>query len=150
MHEAAKEGKLGLVCADHLDAWRELLQGRMRDIRNEWDGVPVASSASDSEPLAPPPAKKRVGTLKLHNATTTQHHRVGSGLSGAAPAVHAGLVMDLGINLLTRDAEPRVPTADNGQSGKWILDPFAVHPVSTFIANLSYRTDPYVTGCFES
>jgi hypothetical protein len=58
--------------------------------------------------------------------------------------------MDLGINLLTRDAEPRVPTADNGQSGKWILDPFAVHPVSTFIANLSYRTDPYVTGCFES
>ena len=92
MHEAAKEDKLGLVCADHLDAWRELLQGRMRDIRNEWDGVPVASSASDSEPLAPPPAKKRVGTLKLHNATTTQHHRVGSGLSGAAPAVHVGLV----------------------------------------------------------
>ena len=136
MHEAAKEDKLGLVCADHLDAWRELLQGRMRDIRNEWDGVPVASSASDSEPLAPPPAKKRVGTLKLHNTTTTQQHRGGSSLSGAAAPVHAGLEIDLGINLPTRDAEPRLPTGDHGQSGKWLHDPFACHPVSTFIANL--------------
>ena len=136
MHEAVKEGKLGLVCADHLDAWRELLQGRMRDIRNEWDGVPVDGSGSDSEPIAPPAAKKRVGTLKLHNATTTQHHRGGSSLSGAAAPVHAGLVIDLGINLPTRDAEPRLPTGDNGQSGKWLLDPFACHPVSTFIANL--------------
>ena len=136
MHEAVKEGKLGLVCADHLDAWRELLQERMHEIRNEWDGVPTPSSAEDSEPPAPPPAKKRAGTPKLQGAATTQHHRVGSSLSGAAPPVHAGLVMDLGINLLTRDAEPRVPTGDNGQSGKWILGPFAVHPVSTFIANL--------------
>ena len=108
----------------------------MRDIRNEWDGVPVASSGSDSEPVAPPPAKKRVGTLKLHNTTTTQQHRGGSSLSGAAAPVHADVVIDLGINLPTRDAEPRLPTGDNGQSGKWILDPFAVHPVSTFIANL--------------
>ena len=136
MHEAVKEGKLGLVCADHLDAWRELLQGRMHEIRNEWDGVPTPSSAEDSEPPAPRPAKKRAGTPKLQDATTTQHHRVGSGLSGAAPAVHAGLVIDLGINLPTRDAEPRLPTGDNGQSGKWLLDPFACHPVSTFIANL--------------
>jgi len=136
MHEAVKEGKLGLVCADHLDAWRELLQGRMHEIRNEWDGVPVASSAEDSEPPAPPPAKKRAGTPKLQDATTTQHHRGGSSLSGAAAPVHAGLEIDLGINLPTRDAEPRLPTGDHGQSGKWLLDPFACHPVSTFIANL--------------
>jgi hypothetical protein len=136
MFQAAQEEKLGLVCAEHLDAWRELLQGRMRDIRNEWDGVPVDGSGSDSEPIAPPAAKKRVGTLKLHNATTTQHHRGGSSLSGAAAPVHAGLEIDLGINLPTRDAEPRLPTGDHGQSGKWLLDPFACHPVSTFIANL--------------
>ena len=137
MFQAAQEEKLGLVCAEHLDAWRELLQGRMRDIRNEWDGVPVAaSSGSDSEPIAPPAAKKRVGTLKLNNATTTQHHRGGSSLSGAAAPVHAGLEIDLGINLPTRDAEPRLPTGDHGQSGKWLHDPFACHPVSTFIANL--------------
>ena len=137
MFQAAQEEKLGLVCAEHLDAWRELLQGRMRDIRNEWDGVPVAaSSGSDSEPIAPPAAKKRVGTLKLHNTTTTQQHRGGSSLSGAAAPVHAGLEIDLGINLPTRDAEPRLPTGDHGQSGKWLHDPFACHPVSTFIANL--------------
>ena len=136
MHEAATEGKLGLVCAEHLDAWRELLQERMREIRNEWDGVPVPSSAEDSESAVLPPAKKRKGTLKLQARTTTQHHRGGSSLSGAAAPVHAGLVIDLGINLPTRDAEPHVPTGDNSQSGKWKLDPFAVHPVSTFIANL--------------
>ena len=149
MHEAVKQGKLGLVCADHLDAWRDLLQERMHDIRNEWDGLPV-TSASDSEPPAPPPAKKRSGSLKLADATATQQHRVGKGLSGAAPAVHGELDMDLGINLQTRDAEPRVATGDNGQSGKWMIGPFVVHPVSTLIANLSYRTDPGVTGCIES
>ena len=137
MHEAVKEGKLGLVCADHLDAWRELLQERMPEIRNEWDGVPPpASSDEESDTTVPPQPKKRLGSLKLQSATTTQHHRGGSSLSGAAAPVHEGLVIDLGINLPTRDAEPHVPTGDNGQSGKWILDPCAVHPVSTFIANL--------------
>ena len=136
MHEAVKEGKLGLVCADHLDAWRELLQERMPEIRNDWDGVPPVSSDEDSDTPVPPPAKKRAGTPKLPDATSTQHHRGGSSLSGAAAPVHAGLVIDLGINLPTRDAEPHVPTGDNGQSGKWKLDPCPVHPVSTFIVNL--------------
>ena len=148
LHEAVKQDKLGLSCADHLEAWRELLTARMHDIRNEYDGQP--SSGSDSEPPTAPQPKKRSGTLKLANATATQQHRVGKGLSGAAPAVHGELDVELGINLQTRDAEPHIATGDNGQSGKWNIGPFGVHPVSTLIVNLSSRTDPDVTGYIES
>ena len=137
MHEAHRAGTLGLVCAESFDAWRELLQERMPEIRNAWDGKPPPSqSDEESDTTVPPQHKKRLGSLKLQSATTTQHHRGGSSLSGAAAPVHEGLTIDLGINLPTRDAEPHVSTADNGQSGKWNLDPFPVHPVSTFIANL--------------
>ena len=113
MHEAHRAGKLSLVCADNVDAWRELLQERMPEIRNAWDGVPPpGSSDEESETSVPSPPKKRVGTLKLQETTSTQHHRGGSSLSGAAAPVHEGLVIDLGINLPTRDAEPHVPTEE--------------------------------------
>ena len=137
MHEAHRAGTLGLVCAESLDAWRELLHEKMPEIRNAWDGKPPPSqSDEESDTTVPPQHKKRLGSLKLQSATTTQHHRGGSSLSGAAAPVHEGLTIDLGINLPTRDAEPHVSTGDHGQSGKWNLDPFPVHPVSTFIANL--------------
>jgi len=101
---------------------------------------------SEKGPGSPPP--KRVAPGKLTTVPATQH-RAGRGLSGAAPAVHGELNVELGINLQTRDAEPHIATGDTGQAGKWNIDPFGVDPVNTLLVNLSSRTDPDVTGCIK-
>ena len=107
----------------------------MKEIRDEYDGKHSSSSNSEKDPGSPPP--KRVASGKLTTVPATQH-RVGRGLSGAAPArrLDSELNAELGINLQTRDAEPHIATGDTGQAGKWNIDPFGVDPVNTLLVNL--------------